>query len=46
MSTVINLGVIAAGALVLLTSSKFPDLIVGTIVFVLVAIGAYRILKL
>lgn len=43
---VINFGVIAAGGLVLFTSSKLPDLIVGTIVFIIVARGAYRILKL
>lgn len=43
---VVNIGVIAAGVLVYLTASNLPDLIVGTIVFVLVAIGAYRILKL
>lgn len=43
---IVNLGVIAAGLLVYLTSSKYPDLIVGTIVFVLVARGAIRILKL
>lgn len=43
---VINFGVIAAGVFVLFTSSKFPDLIVGTIVFIIVAKGAYRILKL
>lgn len=43
---IVNIGVIAAGALVYFTSSNLPDLIVGTIVFVLVAIGAYRILKL
>lgn len=41
-----NVGVIIAGALVYLTSSKLPDLSVGTIVFVLVGLGAYRILKL
>lgn len=41
-----NLGVILAGVLVYLTNSIYPDLIVGTIVFVLVAQGAYKILKL
>jgi len=41
-----NLGVIAAGGLVYLTASKLPDLAVGTIVFLLVGIGAYRILQL
>ena len=43
---VINIGVIAAGVLVLITSSKYPDLIIGTIVFAIVARGAYKILKL
>lgn len=41
-----NLGVIAAAFLVLLTGSKFPDLIVGSLVFILVVRGALRILKL
>ncbi len=41
-----NLGVIAAGGLVYLTASKLPDLAVGTIVFILVGIGAYRIHQL
>lgn len=43
---VINIGVIAAGVLVLITASKLPDLIVGTIVFIIVGRGAYKILKL
>ncbi len=43
---VINAGVIAAGILVLLTASKYPDLIIGCIVFVIVARGAYKILNL
>ncbi len=43
---VINLGVITAGILVQLFQSDKPDLIIGTIVFVLVIQGAYRILKL
>lgn len=43
---VINLGVIAAGILVSLLDSNKPDLIIGTIVFVLVIRGALRILKL
>jgi Co/Zn/Cd efflux system component len=42
----VNLGVIVAGVLVYLTASKLPDLTVGTIVFVLVGRGAYRILQL
>ena len=42
----VNLGVIAAGILVLLTDSKYPDLVIGTLVFLIVARGAFRILKL
>lgn len=43
---IINAGVIAAGILVHWLHSSYPDLIIGTIVFVIVARGAYRILKL
>lgn len=43
---VINLGVIVAGVLVYLLGSNKPDLIVGTIVFVVVIRGAVKILKL
>ncbi len=43
---IINTGVIAAGVLVLLTQSKYPDLIIGSIVFLIVVKGAFRILKL
>ncbi len=43
---IINTGVIAAGVLVLLTQSKYPDLIIGTIVFLIVVKGALKILKL
>ena len=43
---IVNVGVITAGVLVYLTASKWPDLTVGGIVFVLVARGAYRILQL
>lgn len=43
---VVNLGVILAGALVFITNSKYPDLVIGIIVFALVAKGAFRILKL
>ncbi len=43
---IINLGVILAGALVLWLDSNKPDLIIGSIVFVLVIQGAFRILKL
>jgi len=43
---IINSGVILAGVLVLLTNSKYPDLIVGSLVFLVVVRGAIRILKL
>ncbi|WP_181256253.1 cation transporter [Aurantibacter aestuarii] len=43
---IINLGVIIAGVLVSWLQSSKPDLIIGTIVFVLVVQGAMRILKL
>ncbi|WP_338813276.1 cation transporter [Bernardetia sp. Wsw4-3y2] len=43
---IINLGVIFAGLLVNWLNSNLPDLIIGTIVFVLVVQGAIRILKL
>lgn len=43
---IINLGVITAGVLVYLLGSNKPDLIVGTIVFVVVVRGAIKILKL
>lgn len=41
-----NLGVIAAGVLVLLLNSQIPDLLIGTAVFALVLRGAIRILRL
>jgi Co/Zn/Cd efflux system component len=43
---IVNLGVIVAGVLVYLTQSKYPDLVVGTIVFYIVGKGALKILKL
>jgi Co/Zn/Cd efflux system component len=43
---IINSGVILAGILVLLTGSRFPDLIVGGIVFLIVVRGAIRMLNL
>ncbi len=43
---IVNFGVIAAGFLVNLLSSNKPDLIIGTIVFIVVARGAFRILKI
>lgn len=43
---IINLGVIVAGLLVLLSGSPLPDLLAGAVVFVLVARGAMQMLKL
>jgi len=43
---IINPGVIAAGVLVGLTGSGIPDLVVGAVVFTVVARGAFRILAL
>jgi len=43
---VINVGVIIAGILVFLFESKIPDLIIGTLVFIIVSRGAFTILKL
>lgn len=41
-----NVGVIAAGILVKLTNSAYPDLIIGTVIALIVMRGAQRILKL
>lgn len=41
-----NIGVIVAGGLVYLTGSGLPDLLIGLIVFALVARGAFRIFEL
>jgi Co/Zn/Cd efflux system component len=43
---IVNLGVIVAGGLVYFTNSKYPDLMVGTIVFFIVGKGAFKIIKL
>jgi len=43
---VINAGVILAGVLVYLTESKFPDLVIGVIIFAIVIRGAVKIMKL
>ncbi|WP_026210585.1 cation transporter [Flexithrix dorotheae] len=43
---VINLGVITAGILVHFTSSRYPDLVIGSIIFLIVIKGAIRILNL
>ena len=41
-----NIGVIIAAAFVYLTSSKLPDLIVGGLIFVIVANGGIKILRI
>lgn len=43
---IINSGVILAGILVLLTQSRYPDLIIGGIVFLIVLRGAVRMIRL
>lgn len=43
---IINIGVIIAGVLVFVTNSKVPDLVIGAIVFFIVARGSYRILQI
>ena len=43
---IINAGVILAGILVSVLSDRLPDLIIGSMVFVIVLRGAFRILKL
>jgi len=43
---IINAGIILAGILVLLTRSPYPDLMVGSIVFIIVLRGSIRILRL
>ena len=43
---IVNLGVILAGFLVLLTDSRIPDLVIGVIIFAMVGRGAFRILQL
>lgn len=41
-----NLGVVAAGILVALTGSPYPDLVIGAAIVVVVLLGARRILRL
>jgi Co/Zn/Cd efflux system component len=41
-----NLGVMAAGALVAVTGSRGPDLVIGSLIAALVLAGAVRILRL
>jgi Co/Zn/Cd efflux system component len=43
---IINSGVVLAAILVMITESKYPDLIIGGIVFLIVVRGAIRMLKL
>lgn len=43
---IVNIGVITAGLLVKFTSTAYPDLVIGAILFVVVARGAFRIMKL
>jgi Co/Zn/Cd efflux system component len=41
-----NAGVIVAGLLVSWTGSRYPDLVVGAVIAVIVGLGARRILRL
>ena len=41
-----NIGVILAGGLVLWTSSRIPDLVIGAVIGLVVMRGALRILRL
>jgi len=43
---IVNIGVMLAGVLVHFTSTRYPDLIIGAFLFIVVARGAFRILKL
>jgi Co/Zn/Cd efflux system component len=43
---IINLGVIAAAAVVYLSGSQIPDLLIGGVVFGIVLRGAFRIVSL
>jgi Co/Zn/Cd efflux system component len=43
---IINSGVILAGILVLVTQSRYPDLVIGVVVFVIVVRGAVRMIRL
>jgi Co/Zn/Cd efflux system component len=42
----VNLGVMIAAGLVYLLNSRYPDIVVGSIVFIIVGLGALKILKL
>jgi len=41
-----NIGVIAAGVIVYFSNSRYPDLVIGAVVFYLVLQGAFRIIRL
>jgi Co/Zn/Cd efflux system component len=41
-----NLGVVGAGALVAVTDSRYRDLVIGTVIAIVVLLGARRILRL
>lgn len=41
-----NVGVILAGSLVMFTGSEYPDLVIGTLIGVIVLLGAKKILQL
>jgi Co/Zn/Cd efflux system component len=43
---IINIGVMMAGSLVYLLNSKYPDLIIGSIVFLIVLRGSFTIFKI
>lgn len=43
---IVNMGVIAAGGLVYLTHSVYPDLVIGSLIFIIVVRGAIKIFKL
>jgi Co/Zn/Cd efflux system component len=42
----VNVGVMVAGAVVLFTGKVWPDLIIGTLVFLLVLKGAFAIISI
>jgi Co/Zn/Cd efflux system component len=44
--TLVNLGVILAGGLVVVTGRQWPDLVIGVLIAVLVASGSWRILRM
>ena len=42
---IVNIGVIISGILVATTSSRLPDLIIGSVIAVVVFVGAIKILR-